>query len=237
MCPDVTVKLLRLSQTLEQSGIVEDEAVLIHGKLGSKAALDALETVEQGGIDGGVALIGREDGQVGHGDVAQADLRALAGLHAEPPDRQGVGERSGLDVDIDAALEVRPILLAKFRLGLFERRYSDPETIRRTVCSEEHRALALEAARKSIVLLKNDGSLPLRGVRRLLLTGPDAADQSVLGDWVRFQPDANVISIGARMHSEEEALEMVRMFLATPFSGDERHARRIRLLAEYEASH
>jgi ribose 5-phosphate isomerase B len=50
----------------------------------------------------------------------------------------------------------------------------------------------------------------------------------------RQHNDANVISIGARMHSEEEALEMVRMFLATPFSGDERHARRIRLLAEYE---
>ena len=50
----------------------------------------------------------------------------------------------------------------------------------------------------------------------------------------RQHNDANVISIGARMHSEEEALEMVRMFLATPFSGDERHARRIRLVAEYE---
>jgi ribose 5-phosphate isomerase B len=51
----------------------------------------------------------------------------------------------------------------------------------------------------------------------------------------RQHNDANVISIGARMHTEEEALEMVRMFLATPFSGDERHARRIRLLAEYES--
>ena len=50
----------------------------------------------------------------------------------------------------------------------------------------------------------------------------------------RQHNDANVISIGARMHAEEEALEMVRMFLATPFSGDERHARRIRLVAEYE---
>ena len=41
----------------------------------------------------------------------------------------------------------------------------------------------------------------------------------------RQHNDANVIAIGARMHTEEEALEMVRMFLATPFSGDERHAR------------
>jgi ribose 5-phosphate isomerase B len=52
----------------------------------------------------------------------------------------------------------------------------------------------------------------------------------------RQHNDANVISIGARMHTEEEALEMVRIFLSTPFSGDPRHARRIQLLAEYEAA-
>jgi ribose 5-phosphate isomerase B len=50
----------------------------------------------------------------------------------------------------------------------------------------------------------------------------------------RQHNDANVIGIGARMHTEEEALEMVRLFLSTPFSGDPRHARRIRLLADYE---
>ncbi len=52
----------------------------------------------------------------------------------------------------------------------------------------------------------------------------------------RQHNDANVIAIGARMHSEEEALELVRLFLATPFSGDGRHARRIALLADYERS-
>ena len=50
----------------------------------------------------------------------------------------------------------------------------------------------------------------------------------------RQHNDANVIAIGARMHTEEEALELVRLFLATPFSGDPRHARRIALLADYE---
>ena len=50
----------------------------------------------------------------------------------------------------------------------------------------------------------------------------------------RQHNDANVLSIGARMHTEEEALTLVRTFLSTPFSGDARHARRIALLAEYE---
>jgi ribose 5-phosphate isomerase B len=50
----------------------------------------------------------------------------------------------------------------------------------------------------------------------------------------RQHNDANVIGIGARMHTGEEALEMVRLFLSTPFSGDPRHARRIALLADYE---
>ena len=52
----------------------------------------------------------------------------------------------------------------------------------------------------------------------------------------REHNDANVIAIGARMHTQEEALEIVRLFLATPFSGDPRHARRIALLADYEKS-
>ena len=66
------------------------------------------------------------------------------------------------------------------------------------------------------------------GVRAALVWSEEIASLA------RLHNDANVISIGARMHTEEEALEMVRLFLATPFSGDERHARRIRLMAEYE---
>ena len=66
------------------------------------------------------------------------------------------------------------------------------------------------------------------GVRAVLAYNLDTAK---LG---REHNDANVIGIGARMHTEEDALEMVRLFLATPFSGDPRHVRRIELLADYE---
>ena len=51
----------------------------------------------------------------------------------------------------------------------------------------------------------------------------------------RQHNDAQVVAIGARMHTAEEAAGFVDAFLATPFSGDERHARRLRLVAEYEA--
>jgi ribose 5-phosphate isomerase B len=50
----------------------------------------------------------------------------------------------------------------------------------------------------------------------------------------RQHNDANVMSVGARMHSEAEAVAIVSVFLATPFSGDERHRRRLAQLAEYE---
>ena len=50
----------------------------------------------------------------------------------------------------------------------------------------------------------------------------------------REHNDANLIGIGARMHTVAEALAIVDEFLAVPFSGAERHARRIAQLADYE---
>ena len=50
----------------------------------------------------------------------------------------------------------------------------------------------------------------------------------------REHNDANVVSIGARMHEPEEARRFVETFLTTPFSGGQRHRRRIRMLDSYE---
>ncbi|MDP9182698.1 MAG: ribose-5-phosphate isomerase [Actinomycetota bacterium] len=50
----------------------------------------------------------------------------------------------------------------------------------------------------------------------------------------RQHNDANLVSLGARMHETDVALDIVGAFLATPFSGDDRHARRIAMLSEYE---
>lgn len=67
------------------------------------------------------------------------------------------------------------------------------------------------------------------GVRAVLAWNEDTAR---LG---RAHNDANVISIGARQHSVAEAIALVEAFLAEPFSGLDRHQRRIDLLADYEA--
>jgi ribose 5-phosphate isomerase B len=50
----------------------------------------------------------------------------------------------------------------------------------------------------------------------------------------REHNDANVVSLGARRHSIEEATGFVALFLATPFSGNPRHARRIEMITDYE---
>jgi beta-glucosidase len=83
---------------------------------------------------------------------------------------------------------VRRILRVKFRLGLFDDpyRYSDAERERRLVGAPEHAEAARDVARRSIVLLKNEGGLlPLdKGKGRIAVIGPLAADaDSPLGNW------------------------------------------------------
>jgi ribose 5-phosphate isomerase B len=52
----------------------------------------------------------------------------------------------------------------------------------------------------------------------------------------REHNDANVVSVGGRMHALDELTRFVEVFLSTPFTGEERHARRIGQLADYESS-
>lgn len=79
---------------------------------------------------------------------------------------------------------VRHILTVKFRMGLFER----PEKKGKPGClgCAEHLAAARQAARESVVLLKNDGILPLK-VKKLAVIGPNADDiRAQYGDWTYF---------------------------------------------------
>jgi beta-glucosidase len=74
---------------------------------------------------------------------------------------------------------VSRVLATKFRLGLFENPYVDPEYAARITNGAEHRQLAVKAAEKAIVLLKNDGNLlPLDQAKfkTIAVIGPNAAD-------------------------------------------------------------
>jgi ribose 5-phosphate isomerase B len=70
----------------------------------------------------------------------------------------------------------------------------------------------------------------VRGIRAALVWSIATAELA------RQHNDANVISIGARQHSLDEAISFIDAFIAEPFSGDERHVRRIAQLAEYETT-
>jgi ribose 5-phosphate isomerase B len=69
------------------------------------------------------------------------------------------------------------------------------------------------------------------GVRAALVWNRDTARLA------REHNDANVVAIGARMHSTDDACNLVSLFLGTAFSGGERHARRIGQITRYEADH
>lgn len=111
-----------------------------------------------------------------------ARLALAAGVDCELPD--GVAYRTLVDqvkagtaaiADIDAA--VARILTFKFRAGLFEAGPVDPVAAARLTGNDAARALALKAARKSLCLLTNDGTLPLTpgAHRRVAVIGPNAA--------------------------------------------------------------
>jgi beta-glucosidase len=121
-----------------------------------------------------------------------AALAVKAGVNIELPDpdcyphivelvRKGVLRESLLDE------LVAPMLAWKFRLGLFEDPFVDPAVAERIVGCEAHRVLALQAARETITLLKNDGGLaPLdpdpHRIRTIAVIGPNA-DRRMLGGY------------------------------------------------------
>jgi beta-glucosidase len=87
--------------------------------------------------------------------------------------------KAGVVPESDVDRAVSKVLAAKFRLGLFDKPYLDPDYAERVNNSEEHRKLAIEAASKVIVLLKNDKNLlplDLSKLKNIAVIGPNAAD-------------------------------------------------------------
>jgi beta-glucosidase len=116
-------------------------------------------------------------------DLEHAAARALhAGVDSDLPDGQAYAKlpqalAAGLVTQAEIDDAVRRMLRMKFLAGLFENPYADARYAESITSNAEARALAVEAARKTTVLLKNDGTLPLRAgaVKTLAVIGPNAA--------------------------------------------------------------
>ncbi len=156
------------------TGFVISDASAVGGLLDLHHTVNTREESAKDAIEGGLDVIFQSDYEH-HVPL----LKAFT---------EGMVDRIAVD---DA---VRRVLRAKFRLGLFEHPYVDPAGADRWNGSPEHRALSLEAARKSLVLLKNAGStLPLRpGIRSLAVIGPDAVEARLGG---YSGPGINKVSI------------------------------------------
>jgi len=137
-----------------------------------------------------------------------SDCGALTDLHSghrisrDPAESAALALRAGCDLACDSVFDhlgealrrelitvteidqaLTRTLAARFKLGLFDppERVPFASTPLDVVCCREHRELARQAAAQSIVLLKNNGILPLgNDIKRLLVTGPAAASLDVL---------------------------------------------------------
>ena len=124
-------------------------------------------------------------------DAEDAAAMALAaGLDVELPGTDCYGAplldavRSGRVAPEQLDTAVARVLTTKFDLGLFEQPFVDPDDAIAATNTRAHRELAGEIARKSLVLLRNDGTLPLRPDVTIALIGPNADEvRNLLGDY------------------------------------------------------
>lgn len=104
--------------------------------------------------------------------------------------KEGLLEESYLDS------AVANVLRLKFNMGLFENPYVSPEKAKKEVRSKKHKEIALQVAREGIVLLKNDGILPLsKTIKSIAVIGPNADKAyNQLGDYTAFQDQEEIIT-------------------------------------------
>ena len=120
---------------------------------------------------------------------------------------------------------VRRVLRAKFLLGLFDNPYVDPATEAAVILREDHVAAARDAARKSMVLLKNDGALlPLRNdIRSIAVIGPLADNQQdLLGSWHAQGRPADVVTVLAGIRGRATPAAAITHARGSTMTGPER---------------
>ncbi|MGN1265397.1 MAG: glycoside hydrolase family 3 N-terminal domain-containing protein [Muribaculaceae bacterium] len=172
-----------------------------------------IDSLQQGAV---LAVRAGMDIDLPHGESFKTLTQAV---------KEGQIAESELDVN------VRRVLWLKFHLGLFDNPYIDTKAGKDLRDCAEHRQLARQMARESIVLLKNDGILPIsHGVKRIAVLGPNAADvrlggytangvdavspldglRNILGDKVElvFQKGAGIFN--SKPEEVEQAIEAVK---------------------------
>jgi beta-glucosidase len=153
--------------------------------------------------------------QWGFKGIVVSDLYSIDGLEtshniASSPSEAGVmALDAGVDVDLGAKCyaslkdlddkeldkAVSRVLALKFSLGLFENPYVDPVKAEAVVGSDDHVRTALQAAREGIVLLKNDGVLPLSKNSKVAVIGPNAdVMYNQLGDYTAPQDPDRIVT-------------------------------------------
>ncbi|MGZ8316194.1 MAG: glycoside hydrolase family 3 N-terminal domain-containing protein [Telluria sp.] len=168
---------------------------LLRGEWGFTGFVVSDYTSEEELIAHGFAADGRDAARLAL--MAGVDMSMKSGLYLKHiPELVQSGDVPLARVDE----AVRRVLMTKAALGLFEDPYrgSDVRTERRVTGSHEHLALAREAGRKSIVMLKNEGGLlPLpKNGRRIALIGPFGADkEDLFGPWSIFADRALSVSL------------------------------------------
>ena len=121
-----------------------------------------------------------------------SDLGANAFPHLVQSVKQGRASQAVLDRAVGRILQV------KFQLGLFESPYVEPERAAKVMDSDEHKKLATQVARESIILLKNAGNLlPLsHDLDSIAVIGPNADSvYNQLGDYTAPQPEGKVVTV------------------------------------------
>ncbi len=132
--------------------------------------------------DGLPMLVGTHHVARDAGDAARQGLAAGIDFEvAEAPVYRTLAEqvKQGMIPVSEVDRAVTRLLTAKFKLGLFDNPYVDPDYAAKVNNSAEHKQLALETARKAVVLLKNDKNtlpLDLSKLKTIAVIGPNAAD-------------------------------------------------------------
>ncbi len=137
-----------------------------------------------------------------YGEAGALALRAGVdvGISYEPGYMQDMVENIEQGRVPEALLDraVRRILKQKFRLGLFEEPFVDAARAERIVHNAKHQELALQAARESVVLLKNEGDLlPLsKDIGSIAVIGPNADhEKNQLGDYVSLAVLQEIVTV------------------------------------------